>query len=193
LIDIKPRAAPVDQAATILRPRPFRDVDNRVADHPTLRFAVGTFETWERLRNALQDLSFRGLSPDRFNCLALERVLADKALVVPSQRAMVVQKLPFPDDRQLICCTSGPLADCLADRLRAGAPTMEAALRRWLIPRHAARFQDAVEGGSIILWVQLFDNDDERRAYQGLLASSSNSVGVHDLVESTAPSGGTPA
>ena len=34
----------------------------------------------------------------------------------------------------------------------------------------------------MILWVQLFDNDDERRAYQSLLARSSNSVGVHDLL-----------
>lgn len=27
-----------------------------------------------------------------------------------------------------------------------------------------------------------FDNDDERRAYQSLLARSCNSVGVHDLI-----------
>jgi len=30
--------------------------------------------------------------------------------------------------------------------------------------------------------VQLFDNDGERRACQSLLARSSNSVGVHDIV-----------
>jgi hypothetical protein len=42
--------------------------------------------------------------------------------------------------------------------------------------------QQAVEEGKLLLWVQLFDNEDERRAYRSLLATSSNSVGVHDLV-----------
>jgi hypothetical protein len=56
------------------------------------------------------------------------------------------------------------------------------ALNHPLIPRHAAHLQAAVEHGRILLWVQLFDNDDERRAYQSLLARSCNSVGVHDLI-----------
>ena len=59
---------------------------------------------------------------------------------------------------------------------------MDIALSRWLIARHAAHLQTAVEDGKILLWVQLFDYADERRAYQSLLASSSTSVGVHDLV-----------
>lgn len=59
---------------------------------------------------------------------------------------------------------------------------MKVALTHWLIQRHAAQLQEAVEAGRIILWVQLFDNESERRAYRSLLARSSNSVGVHDLV-----------
>jgi hypothetical protein len=74
------------------------------------------------------------------------------------------------------------LADRLAGRLEKGAQTLKAALGHWLIPRHAAHLQDGVENGKIILWVQLFDNEDERRAYQSLLKTSSNSVGVHDLI-----------
>ena len=70
----------------------------------------------------------------------------------------------------------------LAWRLALGAPTLQSALAHWLIPRHAAQLQGAVDNGRIILWVQLFDNDDERRAYQSLLARSCNSVGVHDLI-----------
>ena len=63
-----------------------------------------------------------------------------------------------------------------------GAETLTAALGHWLIPRHAAQLQEAVSAGQVILWAQLFDNDDERRAYRRLLARSSNSVGVHDIV-----------
>ena len=60
---------------------------------------------------------------------------------------------------------------------------MQAALGRWLIARHAPTCNKLSWKEKILLWVQLFDNDDERRAYQSLLATSSNSVGVHDLVE----------
>ncbi|NJO32745.1 MAG: hypothetical protein HC869_05980 [Rhodospirillales bacterium] len=74
------------------------------------------------------------------------------------------------------------MADRLAGRLEVGATTLDTALSRWLIARHAAHLQKAVEDGKILLWVQLFDNDDERRVYRSLLATSSNSVGVHDLV-----------
>ena len=41
---------------------------------------------------------------------------------------------------------------------------MDIALSRWLITRHAAHLQTAVEDGKILLWVQLFDADDERQA-----------------------------
>jgi hypothetical protein len=76
----------------------------------------------------------------------------------------------------------GPLADRFAERLRAGARTLEEALRHWLIPRHAAHFEDAVKAGKILLWIRVANADEERNAYQILLATSSNSVGVHDLV-----------
>jgi hypothetical protein len=68
----------------------------------------------------------------------------------------------------------GSVVDCGASET--------AALTPWLIAHHATQLQEAVATGKIILWVQLFDNDDERRAYRSLLARSSNSVGVHDIV-----------
>ena len=49
-------------------------------------------------------------------------------------------------------------------------------------PRHAEQIQDAVEQGKIVLWVRLLDSEDEPLAYRSLLAGSSYSVGVHDLV-----------
>ena len=93
-----------------------------------------------------------------------------------------LRDLPFPTNRELIAATVGPLADRLAARLEAKADTLASALGHWLIRRHAVQLQDAVAAGKIVLLVQIFDNDDERRACQSLLARSSNSVGVHDIV-----------
>ena len=87
-----------------------------------------------------------------------------------------------PESAALIACTSGPLADRLLRRLAAGAHSLKEALGHWLIPRHAAHFEEAVRAGKILFWIRVGDADDERRAYQSLLAHSSNSVGVHDLV-----------
>lgn len=150
--------------------------------YPDLRFAVGTFDTWTQLHEVERDARLRTLAFDRFNCLALERLFGGKNVAAASQELANIQTLAFPGNRYPICCTSGPLATCLADQLGAGAPTLREALGHWLVPRHAAHFQKAIEEGKILLWIRLADADEERRAYQSLLAHSSNSVGVHDLV-----------
>jgi hypothetical protein len=153
-----------------------------LTEQPKLRFAVGTFESWSQVREALRDLRARGLVLDSFNCLALKRLFSGKTIMAPDREPVPVQALPFPGSSQLIACTSGPLANCLMDRLAAGASSLKHALGLWLISRHAAHFQDAVQAGSILLWIRVADADDERRAYHSLLAHSSDSVGVHDLV-----------
>ena len=150
-------------------------------EQPKLRFAVGTFDTWQQVRVALHDLRVHGLLLNSFNCLALELVFAGKTILAPDQPPVVIEELSFPDSPNPIASTCGPLADCLSGRLRAGAKSLNEALAHWLIPRHAAHFQDAVEAGKILFWIPLTDAGDERRAYQTLLAHSSNSVGVHDL------------
>jgi hypothetical protein len=153
-----------------------------LADQSHLRFAVGTFTTWQRLGDMLQGKHLPGFAHDSFNCLALERVFSGKTIVALSQEPVHIQRLAFPHNAEPIGCTSGPLADCLAERLRSGAPSLKDALGFWLVPRHAAHFDEAVEGGSILLWIRLANAEDERRACHSLLANSSNSVGVHDLV-----------
>ena len=150
-----------------------------------LRFAVGTFGSWTELHAALQDLRVRGVAHG-MNCLALHRVLDLAAATMPSNMSAPIELLAFPENREPIACTSGPLAECLAERLRLGAISLKDALSHWLIPRHAAGFQSAVENGKILQWIRVTDADEERRACQSLLASSSSSVGVHDL---TLPSG----
>jgi hypothetical protein len=153
-----------------------------VTERPTtLRFAVATFDTGNGLRDALQALRQEGLSNDAFNCLALEEVLA-AATSLALLTAAARQELHFPGHRRPISCTAGALADRLAERLDAGGSTLKAALGLWLIPRHAQQIQDAVEQGKIVLWVRLLDSEDEPLAYRALLAGSSHSVGVHDLV-----------
>jgi hypothetical protein len=155
-------------------------VNKVLADWPNLRFAVGTFDSWQQLRNALYDLRLRGLVLDSLNCLAARRVFAGK-LIARSRELVVIEELAFPDNGELLGCTSGPLADCLADRLGSGARSLKDALASWLLPRHAGHFQRVVEDGKILLWIRLADGDDERQAYQCLFAHSSNAVGVHDL------------
>jgi hypothetical protein len=147
----------------------------------TLRFAVATFDTGNGLREALQNLRLEGLGNGAFNCLGLDEILTD-AMVPPLSPGEVRQELCFPGNIRPIGCTVGVLAEHLSERLHAGAPTLQAALGHWLIPRHAAQIQDAVEQGMIVLWVRLFAGGDESIAYRSLLAGSSHSVGVHDLV-----------
>lgn len=157
-------------------------VERPLIDRPaTLRFAVATFDTGGDLRDALRSLRLDGLRDDAFNCLGLEEAIADTTLLALSPVA-ARETLHFPSQPRPISCTAGMLAGCLAERLRAKAPTLKAALGQWLIPRHAEQIQDAVEQGKIILWVRLLDSEDESLAYRSLLAGSSYSVGVHDLV-----------
>jgi hypothetical protein len=146
---------------------------------PYLRFAVGSFGSWLQLQNALDDLRLRGMVHDDVTCLALARLFAGETGTRPP---LIPCELPFPLSPEPICCTAGPLCECLRERLDGGARSLKDALGRWIIPRHAAHFQAKVEQGNILLWVQLEDGHDERRAYQSLLAHSSNSVGVHDIV-----------
>jgi hypothetical protein len=154
---------------------------NTSPEPPKGRFVVGTFDTWPQLHNALRDLRVRGVTSNSITYLALRPAFAGP-VDAPLGAVAAVQKLCFATGEEPICCTAGPVADALAERLLAGAPTLQSALSHWLIPRHAAHFEKAVRNGQIMLWVQIFDAEDERYANQSLLATSSNSVGVHDLV-----------
>ncbi len=174
-------------SAALMRPGSSSDAGDVLTELPYLRFAVGSFDAWLQLRDALEDLRRRGLALESFNCVALERVFAGKTTIAPSQEPVRIEALAFPESREPVCCTSGALADCLFDRLRSGARSLKDALGHWLVPRHATHFHEAVEDGKILLWIRLADADDERRAYQSLLANSSNSVGVHDLVAPPRP------
>lgn len=143
-----------------------------------LRFVVGVFDSWPQLRQGVRDARARGLVLEDVNCIAFERVLRGHAI---GDKPLILEELAYRASPELIVCTRGPLANHLREQLRSGAGSLKQALGRWLIPRHAAHFAEAVQAGRILLWLRVANDDDERRAYQCLLAQSSNSVGVHDL------------
>jgi hypothetical protein len=182
LIHIKPKRSAVHDSVTSCHACSSDGETQVAAQEPKLRFAVGTFESWEQLRQTLDGARLSGLVLDSFNCLGLERLFAGKTILSPSQKAVAIQPLPFSEDSEVIACTCGPLAARLMERLHAGNRTLQEALARWLIPRHASHFADAVRAGKILLWIRVINADEERHAYQTLLATSSNSVGVHDLM-----------
>jgi hypothetical protein len=151
---------------------------------PKHRFAVGIFDSWERLRGGVRDLGTRGLRIDNVNCLGLLSVFAPETTIAaaPWHQPLGIRQFAFPGNCGPIACTSGPLAERLGHAAQSGAASLREALATWLLPRHADYFQERVEAGNIQLWVHIANTDDERHACQSLLALSSDAVGVHDLV-----------
>jgi hypothetical protein len=140
-----------------------------------LRFAVGAFDTWPDAQKATQDLRSGQRPLNQISYLGLRHVLA-------GGQVQPLCDLPFPGNAAQIACSAGPIAKRLSARLSGAAQSLQAALVTWLIPRHAAQLQRWVEQGKIVVWVELSDHDDERRAYRALHAAGSDWVGVHDLV-----------
>jgi uncharacterized membrane protein (DUF2068 family) len=147
---------------------------------PKRRFAVGTADDQRHLQHMARDMGARGLDMQDLSCLGFQRVLADRRLPLPRTADLV--PLPFPASPELIVCTPGRLARALAERLQSGVRHIREALGHWLISRHAQHFEDAVHAGKIVLWLEVADAAAEHRACQSLLAHSSTSVGLHDLI-----------
>ena len=145
-----------------------------VTHDPPLRFAVAAFKSWDAARRVSRELTPDQNSSGKVSYLGLHEVL--------ETGAADLRKLPFPANTALVACSKGLVAERLATRLSSGAGSLQGALVTWLIPRHAAEIERTVEDGDVVVWVQLQDHEDERRAYRTLLAAGCNSVGVHDLV-----------
>jgi len=139
-----------------------------------LRFAVAAFDTWADAQKVVQELRSGSKPLSQISYLGWRDVLIGGP--APS-----FCDLPFAGSAAPIACSSGAIAERLSTKLTAGASSLQGALTGWLIPRHAAQLQRAVEQGKIVVWVALVDQDDERRAYRTLLAARCNPVGVHDL------------
>lgn len=157
-------------------------MDTSVTNRQIPRFAVGVFDSWYVVHEAARDLSNGFTVPHNMSCLGLERILVHWSDAEHAFDTSCMIEMPFPGELETIFCTAGPVAERIKKSANAGVPTLEAALNHWLIARHAAQLSEAVHGGKIIDFVQLSNDDDERRAYRCLLARSCHSVGVHDLI-----------
>jgi hypothetical protein len=104
---------------------------------------------------------------------------------LPHARELAYRGEPGP-----VCCTPGVLADCLACAPGAAAESLGEALCAWLAPDAAGRIERSVGDGILLLWVQVSDADDERRACTGLLTYCLTGVEVHDLASRHATGNG---
>lgn len=145
---------------------------------PSARLAFGTFDTWDGASEALRDLRVAGVDPTTLSFLGLRCTLigARKHSLELQLRELILTKAGEP-----VRYTAGPLAGRLAVRVNVGAARLREALGLWLDRRHATRIQEALEGGSLMLCIRLFDARDERRACTVLLTRSSSVVEIHEF------------
>lgn len=139
------------------------------------RFAVAAFDSWAVAQTTLHELRQGSKPLLDISYLGLRNVLSE----LPPD---ALRDLPFPDSIATVVCSAGPVAEQLSAKVSVGAQSLESALTTWLIPRHAAQLQQTVNNGQIVVWVQLRDPEDERRACRTLLTGGCHSVGVHDLI-----------
>jgi hypothetical protein len=149
-----------------------------MARRRSARFAVGTFNGWDDACEALRDLRVAGVDPETFSFLGLRTRMTGAR---KHNLKLRLCELTPTTAGERVCCTAGLLADRLAERVNDGAASLQEALGLWLVSRHAARVQEAVEGGCLMLWIQLIDARDERRACTILLTHCLSAVEVHDL------------
>jgi hypothetical protein len=152
------------------------------------RFAVGDFQTWDAAGETLRGLSALGVKMDAISMLGLRRLFL---LEAGSQHmpARQLRELAFGQSPDVVCCTPGILAERLDGGLAKGAATVGNAFSRWLPPQAAQRIQQSINDGLLLVWVQVFDANDERRACTGLLTFCLNGVEVHDLLPFQPPTG----
>jgi hypothetical protein len=152
------------------------------------RFAVGDFATWHAARETLRGLHSLGVPRNAVSVLGLRRHFQDQA---GSQDAppLHLLELACGQSPDVVCCTSGMLAERLSDAFAKGAATLGDAFSRWLPLPTAQRIQRSISEGVLLVWVQVLDGNDERRACTGLLALCASGVEVHDLLPLRASTG----
>jgi hypothetical protein len=91
------------------------------------------------------------------------------------------------DDK--IVCIGGTLGRLLREREIEGSRTLNDALRRWLLPRHAESLSDVVERNGILIWVEIHSLEEERAASISLLRHSQGRVEVHDFAPASLAEG----
>lgn len=147
------------------------------------RFAVGDFKSWDAVAETLGGLRSLGVKTDAISFLGSRQHFVDGA-AARLGAAPEVRELTYRRGPNVVCCTPGVLAERLAGGPGKDAGSLGDALSRWLMPEAARRIQRSIDDGVLLMWVQIFDADDERRACTGLLTYCLSGVEVHDFVPS---------
>lgn len=156
-------------------------------DGQRTRHAVGVFHRAATLRSSLSDLMTAGTECDAL-CLAAQQALMG-SLEPPdggvgeifaglSSDTIFVER----DGRSVpVRIASGARCGKLVAILDGGGTAGRPWLGQSLIPRHARTLEDHLVAGRYLLWVRLFDAEDEKRVCTILLKHSEFPVQVHDL------------
>lgn len=177
---------------------------------PTIREAVGVFDTPETLQGAIDDLMSSGFDRAELSLLAAEKTVDEKL-------GHRYQKIAELEDDPIVprCCyvstesigdaeggligglmyvgataaagavvaSGGTLALVIAATAVAGGVggLLGSILAKWVGDHHAHHLQEQLDHGGLLLWVRTPDVEDEKRAVDILAKHSGRDVHVHTL------------
>lgn len=166
-----------------------------------IREAVGVFDDQGSLDDAVYALQTRGFDRAAFSVLASERAVAQKLghryqavreveddAGVPRETffsrisRFEAEVLPTPLLASIGVLALAGVGSVLTVVVAAGAgAALGAALGRLIHEHHAARVQEQLARGGLVLWVNLRNAEEERTALEVLRARSAHDVHVHEL------------
>ena len=176
----------------------------------TVREAVGAFNRPENLQSAIDDLLSSGFDRAELSLLASEHAVEEKlshryekvsALAdgptVPRAAYVSTEAIEAAEGALIgvlmyvgataaigaIVVSGGALAAAIAAAVLAGGAggLIGSILAKWVGDHHAQYLQEQMDHGGLLLWVRVWDAEDERRAVEILRKHSGGDVHVHAL------------
>lgn len=145
------------------------------------RFVVGSLDSIEHADDVVQDLLRHDLPMASISILAKQPLMAPSALIGALPTTDVAETDRLASQRSKIVCLGQGLGDILRTRTGQDRITLKEILQRCLLPRHARNLSEIVEGGGILVWVEVLCPEDEKAASLSLLRNSTGTVQVHDF------------
>ena len=153
------------------------------------RHAVGVFQEITSLQLSLQRLIQSGVRRKAL-CLAAQRNSIEDlghygGVGGPGDDLLGLMRdiIEFAsgNGRSQIRLSRSGLADCMGGWPPHGGSLSGQWLERWLIPRHARMLENHLAAGRYLLWVRIYNAEDEKRVCTILLTHSQFSIHVHDF------------
>ena len=149
-----------------------------------VRFVVGSVSSVDQAAGAVADLLTHDVPRCSLGMLAKQKLLSHEARLTPTLAGDATSHAQFnllASREDTVLCFGRSLRELLQARISEGSTTLDEALQRWLLPRHASSLSDIVEKDGILIWVQISNPEEERSAALSLLRNSHGTVGVHDF------------